>query len=544
MNFKFVSVNTCLLVVYLSSVSAGELEFKPSISTSIIQSQHDSQRGGDGDASILSIKPSLKTNYTSDLLVGNIAVTHNQIESNISDESQANNFTKYQYSADISLIDKILSLNIAGGQFYRSILSSQYFVNDQYLNSDGLAKTRTNSASAYFTLPSRKYFRFNVNGGASTMKRGRSSASELDIDSNLNSEIDNDNQFFDAQLYQGSEFTRLSWNFSSRYQNTDRATRNNFTSKVFSGEVGFGLFSNIRAIITSSTEENELSNNDELSAGDLSLDSYGVGFSWFESENRKITLTYNQSKRNDQEEENFVGLNLNWSFSRRTSVEANYGKRFYGSSGTFSLSHNTRRFRTRINYGESLTTSSRLITRTEDLGAFVCPIGEFSFNECIVPPSPSYTLQPGEQFSNLFVPIAELNDQVILRKSLNASVGLIGRKINSTLSLAHNDLEYIEADRVQKNNIVTLSNKYTINRKTSLNLTINYALTESETTGIETKTISSNLGFSRKLGRKMSTNLTFKYIDRNSINAEPDQLDFSNSELTDRRLTLEFLYNF
>ena len=286
MNFKFIPLTTCLLLSYTLDSVAGELEFKPSISTSIIQSQHDSERvedGADGNTSILSVNPSLRTSYISKLLNGNLFVNHNQIESDSNDDSQSNSFTNYQYSGNISLIDKILSLNLSGGQSYRSILSSQYFVNDPYLDADGLAKTRDTSASAFFTLPSRRYFRFNLNGGVSNNKSEGSSVAD--------SRFDNKNQFLDARLYQGSEFTRLSWNFSSNYQNTDRSIRDNLTSRVISGEIGFGLVINIRAVLTGRSEENELANSADLSLRDLNHDSYGLGLSWFVSDNRKISLT-------------------------------------------------------------------------------------------------------------------------------------------------------------------------------------------------------------------------------------------------------------
>ncbi|WP_299084175.1 TIGR03016 family PEP-CTERM system-associated outer membrane protein [uncultured Paraglaciecola sp.] len=541
MNFKLPLLTSCVLLAYSMGSTAGQLEIKPSISTSLIRSQNDSERFGEGDASIISVKPSIRTNYKSKIMAGNFSVSHNEIRSDISDESQSDSFTNYRYSGDISLIERILSLNLGGGQSYRSVLASQYFVNDPYLGADGLSKTQTNSAGFLFTLPSRKYFRFNVNGGLSNVKSDRS---DLSSDTGADIEIDNKNQFLVARLYQGSEFSNLSWNFTSNYQNTDRTIGDNLTSRVINGQISFGLFGDIRAVVTGNSEENELANSDELSARDLNYDSYGVGISWFASANRTLTITYNQSERSNQEDETFVGIDLNWNFTRRTSIQANYGKRFFGDSGSFSFSHNTRHLRTRINYSENLTTSSRLLTRLEDQGAFVCPAGLFTASDCFVPPSPSYSLQPGEQFSNLFAAVPELSEQVILRKTLNASVGLKGRKLTSTLSVSHSNTEYLENPRVQKQNTASLSNSFKINNSTSLNLSVNYAVTEEETTGRETDTISSTLGMSRKLGRNMSTNLSFRYLDRGSSNDDPDAMNASNLDIKDKRLTLEFVYDF
>lgn len=537
MNFKFITLTTtCLLLGYSMEPAAGELDIKPSISTSLIRSQNDSETFAESDASILSIEPSIRTSYKSKRLVGNLSLDHNQIKSDTDVESQSDSFTNYQYTGDISLIEEILSLTLSGGQSYRSILSSQYFVNDSYLGADGLSKTRNNSASVSLTIPSRKYFRFELSGGVSNIKSDRSSDTDL--------ELNNENQFFQTRFYQGDEFTRLSWNFNSSYQNTDRSANDNLTSRVIDGEIGFGLFSNVRAVLQGRTEENELANADELSINNLNYDSLGVGLSWFASKNRTITVTLNQSERSEQEKETFVGLDLNWHFTSRTSIQANYGKRFFGDSGSFSLIHNTKHLRTRMSYNEQLTTSSRLITSLEDQGVFVCPAGSFSFSECFQPSSPSYELEPGQQFSNLLAQIPELSEQIILRKSLNASFGLSGKRITSALSFAHSNIEYLETDRIQKSNIATLTNSLQAGRRTKLNLTISYALIDEESTGTETKTISSSLGISRELGRNMSTNLDFRYLDRSSNNPNPSAINFSNSDLTDRRLTLEFVYDF
>ena len=537
MKLKFITLTTYLLLGCSIQSAAGELDVNSSISTSLISSQNNTIEFAESDASIISVKPSIRTSYKSKRLVGSFTADHNQIQSETTiNGNQSDSFTNYQYSGDISLIDQILSLKLTGGQSYRSILSSQYFVNDSYLGADDLSKTRNNSASVFLTIPSGKYLGFELNGGVSSTKSDRSS------DTNL--ALNNENQFLKTRFYQGDDFTRLSWNFNSSYQNTDRSANDNLTSRVIDGEIGFGLFSNIRAVIQGRTEKNELANANELSIGDLNYDSLGIGLSWFASKNRKLTLTYNQSERNEQEQEKFIGLDLNWHFTSRTSIQANYGKRFFGDSGTFSLIHNTRHLRTRISYDEQLTTSSRLLTSLEDQGVFVCPSGDFSFNDCFQPSSPSYVLQPGQQFTNLLSQIPELSEQVILRKGLNASFGLSGKRITSALSISHNNIEYLETDRVQKNNLVTLNNSLQVGRKTKLNLTISLAQIDEVFTGTETETISTSFGISRKLGRNMSTNLDYRYLDRSSTYVNSNAINLSNSDLIDRRLTLEFVYDF
>ena len=553
MNFKFVTLASCLLLGYSIQPVAGELDINPSISASLIRSQNNSVRFEESDASILSIKPSLSTSYNSKYWVGSLSVDHSQIQSDTTNGSQGNSFTNYQYSSDIFLIEDILSVRLAGGQSYRSILASQYFVNDPFLGGDDLSKTQNNAANLLFNIAPRKYFGLNVNAGLSKVKSDRSSDIDPvnDISAGLENELDNENKSLQMSFYQGREFSQLSWNITASHQNTVRTDRNDLTSRLMRGDIGLGLFSNVRLVLTGQSEENDLVNNAIFSNQDGNYDSYGAGLSWDSGTSRSFRVTYNRANRSaTNEKENFVAIDLNWRFTSRTSVQASIGKRFFGDSGNFSLTHNTKHLRTQIGYTETVTTFSRLITNPEDQGVFVCPENASSFGDCILPPNLSNELQPGEESSNLLVQIPEISEEAILRKSLNARFGLSGKRTTSALNFRHTNTESLESIKNQNTDVISLNNSFKANNRTSFNLSLSYASTDEESTGIKTETISSSFGISRQLGQKMSANLDFRYLDRSSTNADLDldlDLDFinqRNSDLTDRRLTLEFVYDF
>jgi len=549
LNFKFVTLASYLLLGYSIAPAAGELDINPSISASLIRSQNNSITFEENDASILSLKPSVSSSYKSKYWVGSLSVDHNQIQSDTTNGSQNNGFTNYQYSSNIFLIEDILSISLAGGQSYRSILASQYFVNDPFLGADDLSKTRNNVANLLFTIPARKYFGLNVNAGLSKVKSDRSTDADPvnDISAGSGNELDNENKSLQISFYQGREFSQLSWNITSSYQNTVRTDRNDLTSRSMRGDIGLGLFSNVSLVLTGQSEENDLVNNAAFSGRDGNYDSYGAGFSWDSSASRSFRVTYNQSDRSaTNEKEKFVAFDLNWRFTSRTSVQASIGKRFFGDSGTFALTHNTKHLRTQIGYNETVTTFSRLIANPEDQGVFVCPENSSSFGDCILPPNLSDELQPGEQSSNLLGQIPEINEEAILRKSLIASFGISGKRTTSALSFRHINTEYLESIRDQNTDVISLNNSYKASNRTSFNLSLSYASTDEESSGIKTETISSSVGISRQLGRKMSANLDFRYLDRSStnVNLDSDFINLRNSDLTDRRLTLEFVYDF
>ena len=142
--------------------------------------------------------------------------------------------------------------------------------------------------------------------------------------------------------------------------------------------------------------------------------------------------------------------------------------------------------------------------------------------------------------------IPEINEEAILRKSLIASFGISGKRTTSALSFRHINTEYLESIRDQNTDVISLNNSYKASNRTSFNLSLSYASTDEESSGIKTETISSSVGISRQLGRKMSANLDFRYLDRSStnVNLDSDFINLRNSDLTDRRLTLEFVYDF
>jgi uncharacterized protein (PEP-CTERM system associated) len=535
------------LFSYTTQTSAGDLEVNPSLSTSLISAQNKSVEFEESDSSIISVKPSIITSYKSKYLVGSMSAEHNQIQSETSiNGSQRDSFTNYRYSGDISLIEQTMSLQLSGGQSYRSILSSQYFVNDPYLGADSLSKTQSNSANLLFTLPTPKYFGLNVNAGVSKVKTDRSiNISSIDDNAfGAGNGIDNDSKSLQTRFYQGNEFSRIGWNISSSYQNTSRTNEDDLTFRSTRGDVRLGLISNLQLVLTGQNEDNDLGDNASFSRPGGNFESTGVGLSWTSSAKRSIQFTYNQYERNNSEKGNFGAFDLDWRFTNRTSIQASIGRRIYGKSGAFSFTHNTRRLRTQISYNEQVTTFSRLVTDTEEQGVFVCPENSFSIGNCVIPSSLTSELEPGEQSSNLLDQIPEISEEAILRKTLNASFGFRGRKVTSALSLRHNKTDYLQSITKRNSDVMSFTNSYKASRKTSLNLSFNIALIDEESTGTETETRTTSVGISRKLGRNMSTNLNFRYLDRSSTYENVNTINFSNSDLTDRRLTVTFVYDF
>jgi uncharacterized protein (PEP-CTERM system associated) len=532
LNYKYFVI---LFFAYIAGVNAGDLNITPSVETSLVESSTDFNQTEDRQTTTITVEPELSMDYSSSRFKGQLNASIQHLQQDIDSQSSNSNYTNYGYSGELSLIENLLKLGIQGKQSYRNAQSTGYLSSDALLNADQLSKTTKNSISLDFSLPKPRYIGLDLSG----------TISQVDSNKQTNSteSLDNRNTQAQARVYQGSELTHVSWNIAGTYSNDDRSSNNSgsinndLKSTRVNAEILVGLVDKLRLVVSANSEENSRSNSNTFSGRNLSADSYGAGLAWYESSARNISLTYNQFSQPNVADENFVGLDLNWQFTNRTSVRASYGQRFFGKSGEFSFSHNTKHLRSRVAYNERLTTFSRLVIETQDAGLFVCPLGIESISDCFQPTSLNYELQQGEQFLNFSIDVPDISNEIILRKSLNASIGFDRRKVSMALTLAHTKTDYVETDREQTSNIVGISSTYKAGPKTSFNLGLNYSEIERATTEPKDKTYTGTLGMSRSLSNNLSTTASLRYLDRNSTAS-------TSTNITDRRLTLSLQYRF
>lgn len=518
--------------------------FTPTFETSLISQEAKGDRfvtNDKVDSQTLSILPGFVAAYQSKRLNAAWTASHNHLQRRIDSEHLTDNFTNYNYSADLVLIDRVLSLQASGTLSNRNLLASDYLVNDPLLGGDDLSKTRSNAASLVLQLPTNSLFGFNASASYSTAQ------SERRTDSSNN--LDNDSYSANSQFYQGNNWKRLSWQVTSNFQQTERSNQQDFKSRQLDGTFNIGLFADIALTFRGQQEANQgVGGASSVNTGGLlrEYNSYGVGFSYRQSANRFVTITYNEGDQSEQEQadsgeekERFVGVDLNWNFTSRTSVSGNYGRRFYGESGVFSLSHATRHLRTSINYNEELTTFTRLISRPGAPGVFVCPANSTVLANCFQPDSLNYQLNPGEQFVQFSRQIPEISDEVILRKSFSGQLGFERRRLSLSLDGQYSLNEYIETGRQQRTYSAGISSSLKFGAYTSFQSGLTYAVTDDrnrQTNNGESETWQASMGISRSIGRSINLDLDLRYVDRAS--------DIDQGDLKERRLSLTFRYDF
>lgn len=513
---------------------AEEFRVLPGIALSYLHTDSE-QLDSNSNLNSVTVTPSLIANYTSAKLQTRLSVSHDQVHRRLSfdgDERASSDtdkgFTSFDYSGSLEVVENVFSLNFNGTQGYQNIDPSGIFFDQRSITDlDDIAKTKSHSAGFQFVTPKPKYFGMSASG--------RYSEISSDRQTNTTNQLDDKNTSLGVNLYSGERLKSVRWTLNSSYTKTERITDDNVESRRSSGSVYFGLFNDISLVVTGSIESNDLSNNEALSQG-FGNDTYGAGLSWTGRAGRRIDVTYNNSEEQNGETKNFVGFDINWPFSTRTSLAANYGRRFFGESKTFSFEHSMRRIRTSISYNESVTTYSRLVTEPQALGLLVCSVGDTTLNSCYIPESIDYVPGPEEEASEIIGLVGEINEQVTLSKRFLATIGYDFRKLSVSANFSRSNIDYLESDRQQIEKAVGLTANFKYSPRTSLTFSTQYSEFERNLSLNDDESIKSSLDLNYKFTERLVASLGFDYVDRESDEQVLNQ--------TDRRLSLEISYQF
>ncbi|GAC13324.1 hypothetical protein GLIP_0678 [Aliiglaciecola lipolytica E3] len=544
MGLRSVSLKNFTLIVFamlpLSTMVNAKLRTTAAIDTSYNNNSVQGDDFGERDSSSLVIQPRVGLILETQKLQAFLNVNHRYIEDSSSIETNEgigrnnkSSLTNYSYKVEVVAVPDILNLSARGNQSYRDVDITNALISNEDFSNSQLAKTKTDALGFDLTLDQSNFMGLQVNGDSTSVTSDESFFLENGLDSQ--------NDSLNAYFYSGPNLKSISWNVNGNYNKTQGRASNDIESRMVNGNLYIGLFSNFRLVGTANSESNIITSTSESEGQEeLKYDSYGAGLSWFRSAEQFIDVTYNISSRQDQERDKFLGTRFIWRFSPRTRISGEYGRRFYGESGQFAISYNMRKLRLDASYTEALTTFSRLVAGETINGIFVCPIGATSIIECYLPDSINYELQPGEQFTNLSLNLAELSEESTLRKSFQTSVGYDFRKFSVALTAQSSDFEYVQTSRKQNDFNTFLSLNLEVSKKSSVNWTNAYGKStrniSDETQSIDDRTLSSTLTYKHTLNRHAKVFLSYQITDKDS--------PIENRDFTSRRLTLRYSFTF
>ena len=547
---KLVNGITLLTLIFICTGSwASEIDYQVNLDAEAIsQSVDDAEDGMTLDANNVVITPSLSLLYSSKRVDGFWRANHQHIYRSVDDSSTTQDFTNYNYGADVSLIDKVLNFRINGSLSNRAPNLNSFQTDDILLNSGNLSKTRRNNSSLSLNIPTGEYIGLTSTLSYSDSKSERTETGFTGLENSIYS--------LSSNLVTGSNFKRVYGLLNTNVSLQKRPQGNgDVLSRQAQAELSVNLLGDFGLTVTATNEGNQVSSDNNVFSRSRNFSTYGAGLSWRESNNRFITITINKTDGNqlgqeNQDNETFVGLNTEWQFTPRTSLTARYGRRVFGESGEFSLSHQIKRLRTQIRYSEEITSFSSLDNNPSSLGVFVCADGIRDLSACFQPSSLNYSLAPNEEFVQFSDPNTEISDELILRQALSWQIGISKRRTRVSFNGRYSLNEYLESDRLTRTYSAGVVLGFQVGSKTDLSFSSQYAVSNNQFEGNndESNSLTSTFSISRSIGRYLNVSLNARYLKRDIVDvffSGADQnLEGIDEDLRDRRITLRVNYQY
>jgi uncharacterized protein (PEP-CTERM system associated) len=539
-----------LLAIGISAFSLNANELKYTIgldSEAVFQNLFSEERNERINYTNYIVQPRLALNFKSKIANFNWSAEHNHVRRDLDTESVTNNYTNYTYRGRIELVKNLLSFNANGAVNYLNANTNSFLVDDFLLNAENLSKTRSNRFAFTFDLPRGDYF-----GHQSELSYSVTDSEKSEF---FNNQLDSDVLSYNTSTFTGDVFERFNALLTSNFTVSDRNERGDYASRQLSLVTSYQLYNQLGVVLTGSHEANQVSSNESTFSELRDFNSAGAGLIWRESINKQVALTWNRANSDaieqDEDNEGFVGVDIDWLFTPRTRLSAEYKRRFFGESGSFSFQHRIKRFRTQIQYTEEVTSFSRLIANPDNLGVFVCVDGVADLASCFQPSSLNYQLDPNESFVQFSQQNTEINDELILRKGLSWQLGTQQRRTRLSVNGRYSTNEYLESDRLSRTYSLGTSLSFDVGHKTNIKWTMNAAFSDERIEGEsgEAEVYSSELSVTRALGRYFDLSLNFDYVDRNTEGLEIRQgvggIQGNNGitgDLQDRRISLNLKY--
>jgi len=488
-----------MAVGFASSVQALDWNFEPSVGASATYTDNvDQSPDNEDDALILSVSPGFTL----------LSEGSRRVEASMSYNLSAvtrfgggdDNDLNHNLGATgwAELVEDFLYID-GNAQVSQELISLLGSPAGADINSSNRATVGTYSISPYI----QKRLGNFANVQARYATSGAIFENDVASDSNTNS--------FSAGLTSGTSFNDLSWGLDYSLRNTNNSDAADSTFERASATVGYALTRQFRVFGTVGYEWNEyLGSSGTVSEIDDS--SYSVGFGW--------------------------------SPTRRTSVEASVGERYYGNTYSFTGSHRTRTSQWTVSYSEDFNDISEQFLEQASRIFWVCngllfetpdfnpPAGQTG---CVGPISAG---QLASIFNSLGVSIADLvaagllnvsiAEGVYIIKSFNAGVSWDIGRLGFGLSAQdtrrlYQSLEDAE-DRVQA---VTGSVSYRMSPQTTVNSSLSFTRNSIDALlagGLarDDDLISLHLGLNHRFADKLNGALIFRHTQRDSNDPTAD----------------------
>ncbi|NDW21629.1 TIGR03016 family PEP-CTERM system-associated outer membrane protein [Alteromonas hispanica] len=536
-----------ITLLFFQDFAYADLDVSAGVTSSNIYQNVKSEDRKSVSLNTFSINPSLNVSYESRTLRGRWQTQLTYLKRDRDDINIEDNFQNYAYSAQWSPLDDLITFEASGALSYQNAQPGNFLVSDFNTNANSLAKTRSNRLAS--TLNIREADWIQVQG----MVSYSDVASERAANGQGNA-LNNDTYQLSGTARNGDRAKKLIWQITGSYQNTSRAQLQGgeFISRNASGFSDFNIIGNWAIRLSGTHEANQISDRIDSLSATREFNTFGAGITYRQTANRFISLTANRTntEQTEDDSDNFVGVDLQWAFTPRTSASLTYGRRFFGETGSANIRYNSKYLRSAFIYTENVTNTSRLLANPENIGVFVCPINSTSISNCFQPNNLNYVPASNEQFVQFSNQNVEFSDNIIVRKSSNLQLGYDFSRITVGLSFTYSEDDALDANRLLRTLSSGITLSYQIGSYTNANASISYANVDQQSDGTNNNGESDNwnfeLGITRSIGRNLNFSSDISYIKRagDDVIGGGFNTGLFGANFTDRRISVSLTYTY
>ncbi len=527
------------LLAQVRGILSAEVNLVSSLRTEYIAQKVDREDDDELSLQSYTVTPNVTATFISRTINASFSGTHTYLKRENETISAENNFSAYQSALSYSPFGRVFTLTAQSSLQYRADTGQNFITSNFISNPEGLAKATRHNVRTMFQSTEGDYVNALADIGFTKAQIERAeSVSDDDFDSNNVSAMLN--------LYNGDDASFFYWRMSGQFQESQRGNNayGDFRSLNGNAQADFMMLSWLGVSLTGTAEHIDTTAPDSAFENSRRYNTFGAGLTLRQGQGRTITVTLNgvDTQTESADDDNFIATDINWAFSNRTSFMLRLNKRFFGRSAQSALNYNSKYFRASLGYTETVTNTTRLLSSVEDLGLFVCPASFTDISECQQPDSVDYTPQPGETLAQFSQNVFELDDNIILRKALNAVIGYSFSRLNMNLSFRHAEDEELGFNRQRNFDSLTLTTSLAASRDTTLLATFQYSDIEGQSQALteqSSKAKQVSLNARHTIGKNLNANLTLTVIEQKG---NLGSFGLFGNDFTDTRLTLGLRY--
>lgn len=544
-------LSATFVTVLLGGISqwsiAADVTFSPSVESKLVEIKNQGDPDvATGDSTNLSMIPSMSLAIESKKLTSQNTASYEYVRrSPSSSATSTDRFLEFNSRNQLSLIQNFMSLNLSASQSYQATNISNRLFSDVYNAPDSLTKRQSYNASLGLNLPNAPLANVSVTLGA-----GKSNS-----DNSINGSPTNGRSLFaTTSISPGGRYQNLKWNFNQNLRRTFRYDDSRYSTYttdltgdwLWTRGLGFTFALNDDEYRRTYSDADEQREDTESW-----LRSAGLGLV-LRAQDNYLRVLYNASReleqgQEDERSEHYLSANFGVSLSPRTSLDGSYGRRFYGNTKSFSLSHNRKFFRSQINYSEQLTSNENNLDDSLSSGVFVCPLDYIDISDCGFTQDLDYEVTAEQTFVSFDDMNDQIDDTIRVRKTLLATLGYNFNRFSVSTQFSRAENDVLDSNQDYETDRINLQLSYRLGARSTFTNSVTYYKTKRYGDS-DDESVTSPVVTSRSRTWQMISSLRYNYGNTLSFIGSAQYLNYEapasyDGTTTEKRITLSLIYS-